>query len=66
MHERTENEGSGAAGAQPPSPPSHQITLRERGPFLAPACSCGWYGPARRSRPLARSEAAAHLQSLAG
>ncbi|MGP3972328.1 hypothetical protein [Streptomyces sp. 6N223] len=39
----------------------HRITLTERGPFLAPECTCGWYGPARRSRPLARDEAAAHL-----
>ncbi|WP_165984912.1 hypothetical protein [Streptomyces sp. YIM 98790] len=36
----------------------------ERGPFLAPYCSCGWYGAARRSRPLARDEAAAHLAAL--
>jgi hypothetical protein len=39
----------------------HRVTLTERGPFLAPRCSCGWYGPARRSRPLARKEAEAHL-----
>ncbi|AKG44439.1 hypothetical protein H7827_12715 [Streptomyces sp. JH002] len=38
----------------------HEVTLNERGPFVAPRCSCGWYGPARRSRPLARDEAAAH------
>ncbi|TDC27331.1 hypothetical protein E1265_02265 [Streptomyces sp. 8K308] len=38
----------------------HRVTLAERGPFVAPRCSCGWYGPARRSRPLARDEAAAH------
>ncbi|MCK1813903.1 hypothetical protein N0X72_16405 [Streptomyces carpaticus] len=41
-------------------PPRHDVTLQERGPFIAPRCSCGWYGPARRSRPLARDEAAAH------
>lgn len=46
----------------PPSPTAaHRITFVERGPFLAARCSCGWYGPARRSRPLARSEATAHL-----
>ncbi|RKN41839.1 hypothetical protein [Streptomyces hoynatensis] len=50
-----------------PEPPQtvpetgHRISLRERGPFLAPSCTCGWYGPARRSRPLARQEAAAHV-----
>ncbi|MEV1010133.1 hypothetical protein [Streptomyces sp. NPDC049881] len=41
----------------------HRVVLTERGPFLAPECSCGWYGPARRSRPLARNEAAAHVQA---
>jgi hypothetical protein len=44
----------------------HHLTLTERGPFLAPRCSCGWYGPARRSRPLARDEAAAHLAGVPG
>ncbi|MDT0305585.1 hypothetical protein RM780_01210 [Streptomyces sp. DSM 44917] len=49
--------------ATPPDDPpaSHRITLTERGPFVSPRCACGWYGPARRSRPLARAEAAAHL-----
>jgi hypothetical protein len=46
---------------EPPSDPvEHRVTLTERGPFIAPRCSCGWYGPARRSRPLARHEAALH------
>ncbi|MGP4110052.1 hypothetical protein ACTWP5_03930 [Streptomyces sp. 4N509B] len=44
----------------------HRVTLTERGPFLSPACSCGWYGAARRSRPLARSEAAEHLATVHG
>ncbi|MDT0270378.1 hypothetical protein RM844_29310 [Streptomyces sp. DSM 44915] len=47
------------------SPPDaaggHRMELLERGPFLAARCSCGWSSPARRSRPLARTEAAAHL-----
>ncbi|GAA1932796.1 hypothetical protein GCM10009716_44960 [Streptomyces sodiiphilus] len=47
--------------AQREQHPTHHITLSERGPFLAPRCSCGWSGPARRSRPLARDEAAAHV-----
>nr|WP_062208812.1 hypothetical protein [Streptomyces sp. NBRC 109706] len=42
---------------------THQVELYERGPFLASRCSCGWYGPARRSRPLARDEAAGHTRS---
>ncbi|UED88428.1 hypothetical protein K4G22_12425 [Streptomyces profundus] len=41
----------------------HQVELYERGPFLASRCSCGWYGPARRSRPLARDEAAGHSRT---
>nr|WP_245833890.1 hypothetical protein [Streptomyces aidingensis] len=47
-----------------PDIPGHRIVLVERGPFLSPRCDCGWYGPARRSRPLAREEAAAHLAAL--
>ncbi|GAB3123977.1 hypothetical protein GCM10027160_44870 [Streptomyces calidiresistens] len=52
--------------AEPPAQVSggHHITLVERGPFLAPRCSCGWRGPARRSRPLARDEAADHLGNV--
>ncbi|NJP67012.1 hypothetical protein [Streptomyces spiramenti] len=46
--------------------PDHRIDLIERGPFLAPRCSCGWFGPARRSRPLARDEAATHVLHGAG
>ncbi|MGK5530114.1 hypothetical protein [Streptomyces sp. URMC 129] len=61
MHEQGEEE---------PLPPAtttgeHHVTLTERGPFMAPRCTCGWYGPARRSRPLARSEAAAHMADAA-
>ncbi|WP_052849292.1 hypothetical protein [Streptomyces avicenniae] len=50
-----------------PSAPDrgHRVVLTERGPFLAPRCSCGWYGAARRSRPLARNEAAAHVAAAA-
>ncbi|WP_129841180.1 hypothetical protein [Streptomyces sp. RFCAC02] len=53
--DRAADRGGGA------EPVRHRIALTERGPFLAPECSCGWYGSARRSRPLARAEAAAHL-----
>ncbi|MBB0244556.1 hypothetical protein FNQ90_10690 [Streptomyces alkaliphilus] len=54
--------------AEPPAQVSdgHRITLVERGPFLAPRCSCGWRGPARRSRPLARDEAAGHVEDIGG
>jgi hypothetical protein len=59
--DRTAHTAHAASTAHTASTAHHHITLTERGPFLAPTCACGWYGPARRSRPLARYEAAAHL-----
>ncbi|MEV7418749.1 hypothetical protein [Streptomyces sp. NPDC089919] len=41
--------------------PAHVIATTERGSFCTASCSCGWRGPARRSRDLARRDAAAHL-----
>ncbi|MFG3286343.1 hypothetical protein [Streptomyces sp. NPDC048111] len=38
----------------------HQTTLTERGSFAVARCSCGWTGPARRSRDRARTDAADH------
>ncbi|WP_432013961.1 hypothetical protein [Streptomyces cucumeris] len=32
----------------------------ERGSFCLARCSCGWSGPARRARGLAREDATAH------
>lgn len=55
-----------AAAGRATTAPQHCVTLTERGPFTAPTCSCGWYGPARRSRPLARDEAAAHTAAHGG
>ncbi len=57
VHDQAEDEPS----MSPTRSGGHRVTMTERGPFLAPQCSCGWYGPARRSRPLARQEAQAHL-----
>lgn len=39
----------------------HRTTTAEQGRFCLARCSCGWHGPARRARSLARSDAAAHL-----
>ncbi|MEU6880921.1 hypothetical protein [Streptomyces sp. NPDC046712] len=38
----------------------HDTTTTERGSFAIARCSCGWTGPARRSREKARSDAATH------
>ncbi|MCB5166228.1 hypothetical protein LG634_15470 [Streptomyces bambusae] len=39
---------------------AHETTTSERGSFCTARCSCGWRGPARRSRDLARKDATAH------
>ncbi|MFE4334871.1 hypothetical protein ACFRQM_37355 [Streptomyces sp. NPDC056831] len=46
----------------PPTPASsgHEPTTVERGSFCTARCSCGWSGPARRSRDRARTDAAEH------
>ncbi|MFI6645878.1 hypothetical protein [Streptomyces sp. NPDC050504] len=38
----------------------HETTTIERGAFCLARCSCGWTGPARRSRERAREDARAH------
>ncbi|MER7959724.1 hypothetical protein [Streptomyces sp. NPDC096030] len=38
----------------------HQATTTDRGSFAVAHCSCGWKGPARRSRDKARTDAAVH------
>ncbi|MFJ7206715.1 hypothetical protein ACIQWR_24700 [Streptomyces sp. NPDC098789] len=47
--------------AGPTPPGAHTITTSERGSFCLAVCSCGWRGPARRSRDLARKDASGHL-----
>ncbi|MFF3806668.1 hypothetical protein [Streptomyces sp. NPDC002032] len=44
----------------PQPPPGHHTSTAERGSFCLAVCSCGWTGPARRSRDLARKDAAGH------
>ncbi|MFB9516813.1 hypothetical protein [Streptomyces purpureus] len=38
----------------------HRTTTVERGSFCMARCSCGWSGPARRSRDRARTDATGH------
>ncbi|WSV97881.1 hypothetical protein OG509_17735 [Streptomyces sp. NBC_01006] len=38
----------------------HTTSTAERGSFCLAACTCGWRGPARRSRDLARKDADRH------
>ncbi|MFI9721249.1 hypothetical protein ACIHFE_16645 [Streptomyces sp. NPDC052396] len=45
-------------------PAGHHISTTERGPFCTARCTCGWYGPARRARSLARADADAHRAQL--
>ncbi|MCJ1680723.1 hypothetical protein MTF65_25930 [Streptomyces sp. APSN-46.1] len=47
--------------AEPAQPPTgHSTSTTERGSFCLAVCSCGWTGPARRSRDLARKDATRH------
>ncbi|MEU3726116.1 hypothetical protein [Streptomyces sp. NPDC031705] len=47
--------------AEPAQPPvGHSTGTAERGSFCLAVCSCGWTGPARRSRDLARRDATRH------
>ncbi|MFB7836454.1 hypothetical protein [Streptomyces sp. NPDC056056] len=41
----------------------HTTTTSERGSFALARCSCGWTGPARRSRDRARTDAADHVRT---
>ncbi|MCQ1576458.1 hypothetical protein [Streptomyces parvus] len=47
--------------APPDQPAGHSATTIERGSFCLARCSCGWSGPARRSRDRARTDAAEHV-----
>ncbi|MGW2375654.1 MULTISPECIES: hypothetical protein [Kitasatospora] len=46
--------------------PEHRAEISERGSFAFATCSCGWYSAARRSRDLARREAADHVAEYGG
>ncbi|MCX4629077.1 MULTISPECIES: hypothetical protein [unclassified Streptomyces] len=41
-------------------PAGHSASTAERGSFCLALCTCGWRGPARRSRDLARKDADRH------
>ncbi|MEU9093264.1 hypothetical protein ACIOEW_35235 [Streptomyces sp. NPDC087901] len=51
--------------AVPPGRTAHEATTVERGSFCTARCSCGWSGPARRSRDLARTDARDHRTTAA-
>ncbi|MFI1017883.1 hypothetical protein [Streptomyces sp. NPDC020965] len=44
-------------------PAPHQTTTTERGSFAVARCTCGWRGPARRSRERARTDARSHAST---
>ncbi|MCF0076406.1 hypothetical protein [Streptomyces lomondensis] len=46
--------------APPPNLTEHRTTTKEKGHFCMAHCTCGWRGPARRARSLARSDAEKH------
>ncbi|MCH0538512.1 hypothetical protein I3F58_02845 [Streptomyces sp. MUM 203J] len=47
------------------APSAHRTTTTERGAFALARCTCGWTGPARRSRERARTDATAHETAAA-
>ncbi|MFI1796993.1 hypothetical protein ACH427_06470 [Streptomyces sp. NPDC020379] len=40
---------------------AHSTSTSETGSFCSARCTCGWRGPARRARSLAREDAASHV-----
>ncbi|MEU0248730.1 hypothetical protein ABZ192_31305 [Streptomyces sp. NPDC006235] len=44
----------------PPNLPEHRTTTQDKGRFCMARCTCGWYGPARRARSQARTDAENH------
>ncbi|MCJ0873611.1 hypothetical protein [Streptomyces sp. AP-93] len=48
------------SGPAPASPTGHATSTSDRGSFSLAVCTCGWRGPARRSRDLARKDATGH------
>ncbi|MEU3753399.1 hypothetical protein AB0H17_11635 [Streptomyces olivoreticuli] len=39
---------------------AHSTSTTETGSFCSARCTCGWRGPARRARSLAREDALSH------
>ncbi|MFF8814119.1 hypothetical protein [Streptomyces pactum] len=50
----------GPRPGEPQDDPRHRTTTVEKGSFATARCTCGWYGPARRARSLARADALGH------
>ncbi|MFC9809846.1 hypothetical protein [Streptomyces griseoaurantiacus] len=48
------------------TPAPHRATTVEQGRFCAARCTCGWRGPARRARSLARTDAENHAAAHPG
>ncbi|MFF6774464.1 hypothetical protein ACFY8W_12955 [Streptomyces sp. NPDC012637] len=44
----------------------HHTETTESGSFAFARCSCGWRGPARRSRDRARMDAEGHTEEMRG
>ncbi|MCH0566128.1 MULTISPECIES: hypothetical protein [unclassified Streptomyces] len=44
----------------------HHTTTMEKGRFCLAHCTCGWHGPARRARSLARADAEDHAGAVTG
>jgi hypothetical protein len=44
--------------------PEHRTITVEQGRFCLARCTCGWRGPARRARSLARADADGHTEHL--
>ncbi|MFE2263286.1 hypothetical protein [Streptomyces griseosporeus] len=42
----------------------HRTTTVEQGRFCLAHCTCGWRGPARRARSMARADAEAHAGAV--
>ncbi|MEV6671795.1 hypothetical protein [Streptomyces sp. NPDC051162] len=45
---------------------AHSTSTGETGSFCSARCTCGWRGPARRARSLAREDAASHTATASG
>ncbi|WP_370260252.1 hypothetical protein [Streptomyces sp. V4I8] len=46
--------------AQSDDSAEHRTTTVDKGRFCTAHCTCGWRGPARRARSLARADAEGH------
>ncbi|MEV6180825.1 hypothetical protein ACIHAR_32405 [Streptomyces sp. NPDC052016] len=59
----TQQERSAPSSVPAPAPAHgepHRTSTVEHGAFCLARCTCGWRGPARRARSLARADAERH------